>query len=232
MDTLNLAGILSISLLLIAAFLFILNFREGKFPFIALAIYLVQVAFIGLVTTGVIPLNPDVNFYLGSINNLLDAPLILAFMLYFCKKESTKKIIGTTIGVLFLFDLVVFLFTGLSNRFLTLILGPGLFAVTVFAFYFFANQLKASMYQRKLVGKAFMSGGLVFTYLCFLFIYVMFYILESKQIADIFMIYHITYIIFSLALIIGLTTIMKSKMIKPKPVQKVRREDPNAFQYL
>jgi hypothetical protein len=232
MNSVNLAGIISILLQLLAAFLLILNFREGKYSFLALAFNLLQIAFIDLITTKVININPLATFYIGTCNNLLDAPLMLIFMHYFSKSEKTSKLLFISLGTLVLFDIVMYLLVGLTDKFLTLVIGPGLFVVTAFAFYFFVDQLKAAMYHRKEMGKAFISGGLVFTYLCFLFIYVMFYVLNSDHIMDIYMIYHITFIVLALCLIIGLAIIMKTRTVKPKPMQRTRKEDPNAFQYL
>ncbi|HLO82332.1 MAG TPA: hypothetical protein VK166_15315 [Chitinophagaceae bacterium] len=232
MNSVNLAGIISILLQLLAAFLLILNFKEGKYSFLALAFNLLQIVFIDLISTKVINISPLATFYIGTCNNLLDAPLMLIFLRYFSKTEKTTKLLFISLGILVLFDIIMYLFFGLTDRFLTVIIGPGLFVVTAFSFYFFVDQLKAAMYHRKEMGKAFISGGLVFTYLCFLFIYMMFYVLNSDHIMDIYMIYHITFIVLALCLIIGLAIIMKTRTVKPKPVQRTRKEDPNAFQYL
>jgi hypothetical protein len=83
------------------------------------------------------------------------------------------------------------------------------------------------------MGLGFNSGGLVFTYLCFLFIYVIFYIMKSPHVKDIYTIYHITFIIWCLTLITGTSLIMgskKSRAVASTP--KRMKEDPNAFQYL
>lgn len=232
MNSVLFAGIISISLLVFAALLLFTNFREGRYSFLALAFYILQVAFLDLASTGLIKLGDLAAFYIGTFNNLLDAPLMLVFMLYFSKSEKINKLIYTSIVCLFLYDIIIYFMFGLTNKFLTFVIGPGLFVVTVFAFYFFVDQLKAAMYHKKEVGKAFISGGLVFTYACFLFIYVMYYVLQSRHLKDIYMIYHITYIVFALSLIIGNAIIMKARFVKPKPVQRLKREDPNAFQYL
>lgn len=232
MNSVNIAGIISLSLLVFAAFLLLINSREGRYSFLALAFYLAQIVFLDLVSTKVIQLGDLTTFYLGTVNNLLDAPLILVFLLYFSKSEKTNKLIFISIGILLVYDLILYLTMGLTNRFLTFVIGPGLFVVTAFAFYFFVDQLKAAMYHRKEVGKAFISGGLVFTYACFLFIYIMFYVLNSDHLMDIYMIYHITFMVLAVSLITGIAIIMRTKFIKPKPAPRLRKEDPNAFQYL
>jgi hypothetical protein len=232
MNSVNVAGIISLSLLVFAAFLLLVNFREGRYSFLALAFYLAQIVFLDLVSTKVIQLGDLTTFYIGTVNNLLDAPLILIFLLYFSKSEKINKLIYISIGALLIYDLIIYLTMGLTNRFLTFVIGPGLFVVTAFAFYFFVDQLKAAMYHRKEMGNAFISGGLVFTYACFLFIYMMFYVLNSDHLMDIYMIYHITFMVLAVSLITGIAIIMRTKFIKPKPAPRLRKEDPNAFQYL
>jgi F0F1-type ATP synthase assembly protein I len=232
MNSVNIAGIISLSLLVIAAVLLLINFREGRYSFLALAFYLAQIVFLDLISTKVIPLGELTTFYIGTVNNLLDAPLILVFLLYFSKSRRTNKLILFSIGTLLLYDITLYFIMGLTNQFLTFVIGPGLFIVTAFAFYFFVDRLKAAMYHRKEVGKAFISGGLVFTYACFLFIYLMFYVLQSDHLMDIYMIYHITYIVLAVSLILGIAIIMKARFIKPKPAPRLKKEDPNAFQYL
>jgi hypothetical protein len=232
MNSVNVAGVLSLSLLVFAILLLLLNFKEGRYSFLALAFNLAQIVFLDLVSTKLIQLGELSTFYIGTLNNLLDAPLTLVFLLYFSKSERINKLIYISIGSLLAYDLVLYFTMGLTNRFLTFVIGPGLFVVTGFAFYFFVDQLKAAMYHRKEVGKAFISGGLVFTYACFLFIYMMFYVLQSDHLKDIYMIYHITFIVLAVSLITGIAIIMKTRFIKPKPAPRLRKEDPNAFQYL
>ncbi|HSF46533.1 MAG TPA: hypothetical protein VLA58_11010 [Chitinophagaceae bacterium] len=232
MNIVNIAGLISLSLLVFAAILLLINYKEGRYSFLALAFYLAQIVFLDLVSTKVIHLGELTTFYIGTMNNLLDAPLLLIFLRYFSKSEKINKMIYITIIALLIYDLILYFIMGLTNRFLTFVIGPGLFAVTAFAFYFFVDQLKAAMYHRKEVGKAFISGGLVFTYACFLFIYVMFYVLESDQLKDIYMIYHITFMVLGASLITGMAIIMRTRLVKSKPVQRSKKEDPNAFQYL
>jgi hypothetical protein len=232
MNSVNVAGIISLSLLVFTAFLLLMNFKEGRYSFLALAFYLAQIVFLDLVSTKVIQLGDLTTFYIGTVNNLLDAPLILVFLLYFSKSEKINKMIYFSIGALLIYDLIVYLTMGLTNRFLTYVIGPGLFVVTAFAFYFFVEHLKAAMYHKKEVGKAFILGGLIFTYACFLFIYMMFYVLNSDHLKDIYLIYHITFMVLAVSLIIGIMIIMRTRFIKPKPVQRIKKEDPNAFQYL
>lgn len=210
----------------------ILNFKEGKYSFAALAFYLIQIILLNLVAVKILQPGGRTAYYAGVINNLLDAPLMLLFLLYFAKTDKAKRYIKIVLASFIAYELLIWAALGMNNRTLILIIGPGLFIVTAFAFYFFVNLMRSSIFKRKDVGMGFIAGGLVFTYLCFLFIYVIFYIMKSPHIKDIYTIYHISFIIWCLTLIIGLSLITGKKSKSAASTPKRRKEDPNAFQYL
>jgi hypothetical protein len=130
------------------------------------------------------------------------------------------------------YELLIWAVLGMNHKTLILIIGPGLFIVTAFSFYFFVTLMRISNFKRKDVGMGFIAGGLVFAYLCFLFIYVIFYIMRSPHIKDIYTIYHISFIIWCLTLIIGMSLIMDKKAKPTISAPNRSKEDPNAFQYL
>ena len=230
----NLENILatgSISLLFITVTLLLLSFKEGRFSFLALAFYLFQVLIINLIATGTIPAPRQTERYLSFCHNLLDAPLMLLCLAYFTQSQKTKRMLFYLMGAFILFEFVVFLITGLKDDLLTVTIGPGLIMVTVFSCYFFFTHVKSSFTKRKDMGKAFISGGLVFAYACFNFMYIVDYLMKTNH-DDIIKIYHLTYIIASLTIAIGLLIIMREKRKKPVNEPKVKQEDINAFQYL
>lgn len=226
-------GIISIILLSVSAFMLILNYKEGKIAFLALAFYMIQIILLNLATLKAIALPQKATTYIGIFNNLLDAPLMLVFLSYFATSDKTKRWMRITLITYIAFEILLWILLGMSNKTLTMIIGPGLFIVTSYAIYFFVDLMRKSNFKRKDVGLSFMSGGLVFTYLCFLFIYVIFYIMKSPHIKDIYTIYHISFIIWCATLIVGISLITNRKKAKPAaPAPKPRRDDPNAFQYL
>jgi hypothetical protein len=91
--------------------------------------------------------------------------------------------------------------------------------------------------KRKETGKAFLIGATVFAYLCFTIIYVVYYLMESEYINDIYAMYYSTYIIFAAFLVIGILLINSGKRqaekLRNMPAKKDnRKEDENAFQFL
>jgi hypothetical protein len=233
----DLLGAASSMLLFVTILLLLLNYKEGKFYFLALAFYLLQIMFLNMVSAKILHISPEFQYTFGVWNNLMDLPLMLLFLQYFSKDKKTTKLIWYISGLYILFDLVIYLIMGMTNTSLTIIIGPGLLIVTGFSFYFFVDQLKTAIITHKETGKAFMTGAIVFAYLCFNLIYIMFYLMKSSHTRDIYTIYYITFITFSLCLIIGIVLIMISKRpkaaIKNAELKKgTEKADENSFQFL
>lgn len=227
----NLTGVISIFLLISSVLLLWTNRKVSRLAFLALILYMVQVIFLNLENTGLMKVDPVTTYYVGIIHNLLDAPLMTLFLTYFTGSVLARKFMLKVLAAFIVYEVLIIMFFGLNTRGLTFIIGPGLFIVNCFALHYFRKNLQYAMYQRLEAGKAFITGGLVFTYLCFFFIFLLYYVFKSPHVADIYLIYHITYIVLSLSLLIGLAAIKKAGR-KPKPVKQTLSEDPNALQYL
>ena len=229
-------GAVSSLLLFVTIILLLINYKEGRYYFLALSFYLAQIVFLNLLSAGYITISPYARYYTGIWNNLLDLPLMLLFFQYFSRDEKTKKLLLYITAAYTVFDLVIFLSMGMNILSLTVMIGPGLLIVTVFGFYFFVDHLKTAIIKRQDTGKAFMSGAIVFAYLCFTLIYILFYLMKSDYVRDIYMIYYITFIIFSICLITGLLIILRSKLpgkLSAKDLKKeIGKEEENAFQFL
>lgn len=225
-------GISSIILLLLPVTLLLINFKEGRMSFLALIIYFSQIIIINLISTGIIKVPPGVNRTLGIINNLLDAPLMLVGLRYFTLQPKLRKLLQHLAAGFIIFELMVILVKGFNTKILTTIIGPDLAIVTGFCGYFFFQHVKSSFSRRKDMGKAFMSGALVFAYACFNFMYIVHYVLRNPNFTDILKIYHLTHIITAVTMSIGLLIIMRDKRRKPIIEPKIKQEEINAFQYL
>lgn len=219
-------------MLLLTVSLLLINYKEGKLAFLALAFYFLQVLVINLFSIGYLPASKQVVFYTGIWNNLLDAPLMLLGLHYFTDSKTTKKLLIYLLLAFLAFELFVYATVGLNMKMLTIIIGPGLLLVLGISGYFFLIHVKSSFNRSKDTGKAFMTGGLFFAYACFNFIYLLYYVLDNQNKGDLYKIYHLTYIIVAICISIGLVIIMKEKRKKPIPELKVKHDDLNAFQYL
>ncbi len=147
----------------------------------------------------------------GIINNLLDVPLMLLFLMIFSTSVVKTKRLKLFLAAFVCFELGVMLFNGISVKTITLVMGPGLILIFSLALYFFVTRVKQSFFQSKAVSKAIIASAICFAYGCFVFIYIMHYVLELPDVADIFLIYYIVTIIYCSLLSVGLVKESKRK---------------------
>lgn len=216
-------GIIS-SFALFIPIVIILVLKLGNYrSFTALLIYYCSIIVFNFLSEGYIQTNKNVIYYWGVANNMLDVPLMLAFLTYFSpSKKHTKKMM--ILGLAFiLFELIVMIVTKFSVNGLTIILGPGLIIIAGFCLQFFIRYATMAIEHGKATGKAFIAGSMLFAYGCFSIIYVFFYIIKTDQIEDTFLIYFIATSVSALLMSTGL--IIEWKRIKKIKELKITRKE-------
>lgn len=216
-------GIVS-SVALFCPVFFILVLRLGAYrTFPALLFYYAIVFIYNLMTEGHIAANPEVVRYWGLINNLLDVPLMLTFLIYFSTSPGFTKRLKILAGVFLLFEIVVIALVGLNTDAITVILGPGILILCGLFMYFFIRQTKITIMHRKGTGKALMAAALLFAYGCFGIIYLMYYIFKTPFIEDIFLVYFLVVTFSSLLVTTGI--IVEEKRIRKLNELKITRRE-------
>lgn len=142
----------------------------------------------------------------GYINNLLDIPLALLYMLYFAKSARLEKKIHIALLAFPVFEILTVMFFGFTKDAMTIIMGPGILLVATFSFIFFIEQIKDVIQFGKAPGKALMSASTLFLYGCFFIIYLFWYVMRTQEIRDTFLVYFFVTTISSLLMSIGLYT--------------------------
>jgi hypothetical protein len=142
----------------------------------------------------------------GIINNLLDIPLVLLYMLYFTKSASVRKKIHISILAFSVFEILAVLFFGFTKDAITIIMGPGILLAIVLSFTFFIEQIKDVIQFGKAPGKALMSASTLFLYGCFFIIYLFWYVMHTKAVDDSFLVYFYVVTLSSLLMSVGLLT--------------------------
>ena len=94
-----------------------------SFP--ALLIYYVIVLIHNLLSLGYINMSKEVIFYIGTVANILDTPLILLFLSYFSKTASFRKRLISSIYIFIGYEVIVLGIFGITLRATTIILAPG-----------------------------------------------------------------------------------------------------------
>ncbi len=219
----NIAGLFS-TIALISPVLMILALRLFRYPsYLALLIYCLSAFIYNLMTEKYLVMPFAFQRTFGIINNLLDAPLMLSFLMVFATSRKQLRIIKLFLGAFIVFELLVILLQGVTIPSLTVIMGPGLVIVFGFAITFFVENIKKSFIHPKFTGKAFLASGICFAYGCFVFLYIMYYLFIVPDSPYIFFVYFTITIIYCTLLSIGLVHESKRKR-KLEELLHTRRE--------
>ncbi len=154
-------GIISSVALFCPVFL-ILVLRLGTYrTFPALIIYYSSVFIYNLMTEGHIAAHAELIQNWGLSNNLMDAPLMLTFLLYFSASPVFAQRMKGLIALYVLFEIIVVAIKGFNTEAITIVLGPGIMLVFGFSVYFFIRHTKIAIVHRKAAG----NGGSVIVWL-------------------------------------------------------------------
>ena len=155
--------------------------------------------------------------------NLLDMPLMFIFLAYFSTSANLGKRIRISVLAFLTFELGIILIFGYTKEALTIIMAPGLAAVLFFSAIFFVRQIKITIQHQRATGKALMLSSLLFAYGCYALIYIMYYIIKTRDVTDVFVMYFIVTTLSALILSAGM--VVENKRIKKlEELKQVRKE--------
>lgn len=146
----------------------------------------------------------ECRLYLGILNNLLDAPLLLGFLFYFGRTPKWKKGVKLTLISFLLYEIIVLFIYGYSSETAVIVSGPGLVVVTSLALLFFIHQIKITIIFHKAAGKALIISSILFAYVGFLYVYVVFYFLNATYKQDAHVVFFMITIFTSFTISIGI----------------------------
>lgn len=190
---------------------------------LALVIYFLMVTTYNLMSVNVIMVTKDFQRSFGVANNYLDVPLMLTAMLMFCSEKWKQRVITTTIISFVAYEILIFFQFKLSPESSKFIMGPGIIVLLVYSLYLFINNIKSTIVQGKGVGKTLMITSILFAYGCYFIVYLFAYIEKTSNRADVFIIYYLASIIFSVLMSAGLIWV-KKRLREIKEVQTTRKE--------
>jgi hypothetical protein len=153
---------------------------------------------------GYIQVSKDLLYYLGTFCNLMDPPLMLLFMSYFSQTASFRKKLYIVAAGFVAFEILIVAIYGFSTKASTIVLAPGFAMVICLALIFFIHQVKIAVVHHKAIGKAIMSTSVLFAYVGYAFVYTVYYIIESPQTADTYLIYFLITIASSISMSTGI----------------------------
>lgn len=197
--------------------------------YLALFIYCILAFAYSLMTEDLINLPSRAENLYGLINNLVDVPLMMIFLLLFAKSQRQRTWMIRLTVLYLVYELAVLLIMQKLDRdTIAVTMAPGLAMVLFYSISFFIHRARVAITYQKAHGKAILISAILFAYVCFTFIYVMHYVLQIKATNDIFLLYYIVSLIYSTTLAIGLV-IENRRIKKLEEVHTTRRELSEVF---
>ena len=223
MTTNSIMGLISCVALFLPVCL-ILVFRLGAYKtFPALLIYYSTVFAYNLTRNQFVTENNETIELWNTLNNFLDAPLMLYFLTYFSTSVGLTKKMKQLIAVILVFEVIVVSVVGFNNKAVTIFLGPSILCVFGFCLHFFVRQTKITITHHKAAGKAIITASLLFAYGCYAIIYLMYYVFKTPYVADTILIYFLVVTVSSILMCIGIFTERK-RVQKLNELLQTRRE--------
>ncbi len=195
----------------------------GHRSFPALLIYYAVVAGYNLLTEGYISAPENMVHYYGIINNLLVAPLMITFLTYFATSVALKRRMRVLVAAFILFEIIIVSVYGFTLKAITIVMGPGILLVLAFSLPFFVRLTKITITHHKATGKAMITASLLFAYGCYSIIYIMYYLLDIRDVQNTFLVYFFVSTFSSLLMCAGM--IVERKRVKKLSELKVVRKE-------
>ncbi len=217
-------GIISALALLIPVLVIIALRLFTNKSFLALAIYYLIVSLQILMKQNVI--NASQSFYQSFVvaSNLLDAPLMLSFLLFFkVSPIMTKRLSMAILGFIGL-ELVVVAARGFNIQAVIITLGPDIAIVLVVSLLLFLRNARLAVSNSKNLGKAIMICAILLSYSLYSLVYIFYYLEQNKKYQDdARLIYYLVTILSALIMAVGI--IIENKRIKKlDELKNTRRE--------
>lgn len=195
----------------------------GHRSFVALFFYYLIATVYNLMTENIILVDPQYVKIFGIIANLLDAPLILFFLMYFSPSAAFSKKILALIVLFLVYEITIVLIFKMTRTAVTYFVGPGIVLILCVSLVFFLRQVRVSIMHRRATGKALMISSILWAYGCFAVIYLIYYVMDENNDKNSFLVFFIVSTVSSLMMSAGLI-IEKNRIIKLWELKTTRKE--------
>ena len=207
-------GLVTLSCMLLPAIVVLVR-RQFNAGYIALSVYFLFTFIYNLLLIAFPNFPRDIRRNIGVVNNFLDTPLIMLFLIQFASSVGVRKLLKVVLMGFVAFEMGIVMLFGLTVKSITIFSGPGLLLILGFSFYFFTSHIRFAITQRKDIAKTLMISGLLFGYAVYFMVYLFYYIMETPNKVDALIIYLLASIVASVLLASGL---MKERSIVAKSV--------------
>ncbi len=213
----------SIALLVPVALILVWKLFSNR-SFLALAICYFIVGVQNLMRQGVFGIPKPIYQAMSIIDNILDAPLMLLFLIFFSTSALMTKRIRTSIYVFIAFEAIILAIFGFNVKAIRIILGPEIVLIVTISFFFFLRYVRLSVSNAKSLGKAVMASSVFISYTIFSIVYVFYYLLKNQQYqVDAEFIYYLISLLSAILMSIGIS-IENKRFKKLDELKHTRKE--------
>lgn len=192
--------------------------------FLVLAFYFFIVAVQNLMTQNIITAPKSFYQSLGIVNNLLDAPLMLLFLMFFSTSARMTRNIFVTLTIFIAFEATMLAIYGFSVEMVRIILGPDVAIIMGLSFIFFLRNVRLAITNSKSLGKAVMISSVLLLYSILSLVYIFYYLVTNVQYKDdAQLIYYLVTILSALLMSIGI--LIENKRLKKLDELKNTRKE-------
>jgi hypothetical protein len=213
MSLYSILGMVSAIALLVPTILILAFKLFSHRSFLALSVYYLIAGVYNLITQNAINAPLWFSRPIGISNNLLDAPLMLLFLIFFSTSAAMTKRIRIAMFIFIGFEVIMLAIFGFSIKTVKIILGPDIAIITILSFLFFLRNVRLAITNQKSLGKAVMTSSVLLSYTIFSLVYVFYYLIKNKQYReDAQLVYYLVTILSTILMSVGI--IIENKRIK------------------
>lgn len=217
----NIIAVVALFLPIAVIIIFRLSFHR-TFP--VLLFYYAFAFFFNMIILGYFKDIPNhIKSYIGVTNNLLDGPLVLAFLTYLSYTKKQRQLIWRLITGLLILSVIAVFIEGYNDDASRIVLGPSVIFILFFSVKFFNHFTKLIIRKPNAAGKTIMSASMIFCYTIYGVIYLFFYVFKIKNIEETFLFYFLATIFAAGGMAVGI--FYEAKKIKRiREIKLVRKE--------
>lgn len=189
---------------------------------IALMVYY-GLAILRCLNSSSLPPVPDFNNTAEALFGYIEVPLMLLALHFFCPAKQHQQPVYRFVAAFAVYEVFVAALYGFTPLTSLYIMTPGLVVIVLYSFFLFLRQLRFTLLHGKNAGRVLMLGALLFSYSCYLFVFVACFILDWK---DMFFAYALHFFSASMAAVMmsaGLY-LMRHRIRELQELKVTRRE--------
>ena len=170
-----------------------------------------------------IPPVPDFVSSWDVVYSLVEIPLILSSLLFFCHARQRQQIMQKIIVAFVVYEAAIALYFKFTPQALLFVTAPGLLIVVGYTTFLFLRQLKFTMMHGKNLGRVLMLGAILFAYGTYFLVFYTYFIQKQLDVTSLYSLYFISSTIASVLMSVGLF-MMRFRIRELQELKVVRKE--------